>query len=396
MIRGGLHVILDVDAIRNPLTGIGRYACGLVKGLTDHPQIESLLFIDNGRWIVDPLAGLNSPPEGGRGRSRPPVAALVQTLVSLPPLMAGYRRLRSLLTWQRLKRFGDYLYHTPNYFLPPFPGRAIATIHDLSVLRYPEFHPIERVALFEHEWAKTLARAHHLITPSESIRQELIQDHGWPAERVTAIPLGVDPSFHPRLPAELVPSLAAYGLQPADYCLCVATIEPRKNIPGLIEAHARLPDPVKRHFPLVLVGARGWRSEAIHQRIAAAQASGQARYLHYVDEGHLPSLIAGARLFIFPSFYEGFGLPVLEAMASGVPVITSNCPALVELAQGVALHIDPSDLDGLTQAIQRGLEDEVWRARAQVGGIERARCFTWAGSIDQTVRLYTSVLAQDR
>ncbi|NVZ10779.1 glycosyltransferase family 4 protein [Allochromatium humboldtianum] len=388
----GIRLILDIDAIRHPLTGIGRYAYELARGLNGHPLVSSARFMGGGRWVEPPSPDDEALTAGPDGESRSSLTmALATRLASISPIMAGYRQWRSLLAWRRLSGFSDHLYHSPNYFLPPCSGPAVATIHDLSVIRYPQFHPAERRALFEHEWPRTLARAQYLITDSESIRREVIEHCGWPADRIGAIPLGVGRSFHPRSTTELASCVRIYGLTPDAYCLCVATIEPRKNITGLIEAHARLPVALQHRFPLLLIGARGWNSAAIHERIEAARSGGTLRYLEYVDQSDLPCLIAGARLFVFPSFYEGFGLPPLEAMACGVPLVTSTCPTLSELVQGVALQVDPLDIDALRQAMQRGLEDDTWRREARAMGLKRAAHYTWGACVEQTIRLYGRV-----
>ena len=387
----GIRLILDIDAIRYPLTGIGRYAYELARGVDRHPLICSARFMAGGRWVEPPAPDDEVPTAGRGGETRPRSSrtmALAARVAAIPAIMAGYRQFRSLFVRQRLKGFSDHLFHSPNYFLPPCPGPAVATIHDLSVIRYPQFHPTERRALFEYEWPRTLRRAQYLITDSEAIRREVMEHCGWPSDRIGAIPLGVDASFHPRSPDELIPCLSAHGLTADAYCLCVATIEPRKNITGLIEAHARLPVALRRRFPLILIGSRGWNSTAIHECIEAAQTSGNVRYLEYVDQSDLPGLIAGARLFVFPSFYEGFGLPPLEAMASGVPLVTSTCPTLSELTQGVALQVDPLDTEALSQAMQRGLEDDAWRREARASGILRASHFTWEHCIERTLDLY--------
>lgn len=381
-------VIVDIDAIRSPLTGIGRYAYELVKGLRHHPRVSSMRLMSGGRWAEFPLIG---EPTQARPDASIDTGALKTRLARIPAVMAAYRALSSSLVWYRTRSASDHLYHSPNYFLPPFDGVSLATIHDLSVVRYPQFHPAERVALFDVELPKTFARAQHLITDSEAVRREVITHFGWPEARITAIPLGVDDCFHPHEPSVIAPCLADYGLTPQGYCLCVATIEPRKNIARLIDAHTALPADLRRRYPLVLVGTPGWNSAQIHARIQAAESTGTLRYLRYVEQAHLPALFAGARLFVFPSVYEGFGLPLLEAMASGIPVVTSSCPTLLELAGDIALQADAQDTDALSQAIRRGLEDDAWRLGAGEGGLRHARQFTWERCVERTLDLYTTL-----
>ncbi len=382
-----MKIILSVDAIRYPLTGIGRYASELAQGLGGHPRTTSLRYYSMGQWLHAPPVPV-APPAAEPRPTLSPLGRARAALVANPLAVRLYRRVAPLLNRWRLRGFRDHLFHAPNYFLPPFDGPSVATIHDLSTLLYPQFHPEDRVALINGELPKTLERASHLITDAEAIRREIIARFDWPAERISAIPLGVDDSFHPRGRQALSGPLQSYGLAPGGYCLCVATIEPRKNIGRLVDAHAKLPPALRQGFPLVLVGEPGWKSQDIHRRIEAAQGRGTVRYLDYVPQTHLPLLYAGARLFALPSHYEGFGLPLLEAMASGVPLVTSTCPTLLELAGEVGLLVDPEDTDGLTQALERGLEDVQWREQARRLGLARAGQHSWQRCVENTLDLY--------
>ena len=280
------------------------------------------------------------------------------------------------------------VFHGPNYFLPECADCGVATIHDLSIFRYPETHPIERIKQFEKLFHSTLQRAQHLITDTEAIRQEVIAMFSWPADRITAVHLGVADSFRPLSPEGAGQVLGQYGLSHGAYCLCVSTIEPRKKIDALLGVYARLPVEMRRYYPLILVGSVGWKSEEVHRQIEQACAEGWLKYYGFVPEQDLPVLYAGARLFIYPSSYEGFGLPVLEAMASGVPVVTSNSSSLPEVAGGAALLIDPDDVDMLADNVHRGLTDEVWRATASSHGLAVAGRFTWNRCVEETVKVY--------
>jgi alpha-1,3-rhamnosyl/mannosyltransferase len=238
----------------------------------------------------------------------------------------------------------------------------------------------------------TLRRADFLITDAESVRQEVIRHFDWPADRIQAVPLGVSNVFYPRQAQDVDPVLQPYGLLTGCYTLCVGTVEPRKNLTRLLCAYELLPIALRQRWPLVLAGARGWQSGEIHDRIGKGVACGWVRYLEYVPQEDLPFLYAGARLFAYPSLYEGFGLPPLEAMASGVPVVTSDVSSLPEVVGDAALMVNPLDVGALSAALSRGLEDEIWRASGVRLGLERAARLTWAKCIDKTVTIYGEIL----
>jgi alpha-1,3-rhamnosyl/mannosyltransferase len=186
-------------------------------------------------------------------------------------------------------------------------------------------------------------------------------------------------------------ALRPLGLTVQGYSLFVGTVEPRKNLSALLDAYEGLPALQRSTYPLVIAGGRGWLSNDIHARMSKAASAGWLHYLSYVPQERLPALYSGARLFVYPSLYEGFGLPLLEAMASGVPVVCSNIPSLHEVAGDAARLVDPFDVAGLQAAISRGLEDEDWRDTAVQQGIQRAAGFTWQRCARQTVEVYQAV-----
>ena len=173
----------------------------------------------------------------------------------------------------------------------------------------------------------------------------------------------------------------------------MGTIEPRKNIETLLDSYARLPLALRVRWPLILTGYHGWQNDAIHQRLESAKREGWAHYLGFVPSDDLPLLFAGARLFVFPSLYEGFGLPVLEAMSSGIPVVCSNSSSLPEVAGKAALMCEPTDVEALTALIQRGLEDESWRASAMEQGLLHAASFSWERCAMETLHVYKTVVS---
>jgi alpha-1,3-rhamnosyl/mannosyltransferase len=308
-----------------------------------------------------------------------------------------YNRLRALRRfnrWRARRTLRSTLVHGPNYFLPFGTERGVITVHDLSVFRYPETHPANRVKSFERLFASSLERAAHLITDSETIRRELISGLSVPEERVSTVALGVDARFHPRGKGEIAATTKKWGLTPGKYGLSVAAFEPRKKIAELMAAWRRLPAAVRQNYPLVLAGAAGWRNEQLHKEIVTAESEGWLKNLGFVDDTQLPQLYAGARLFIYPSIYEGFGLPPIEAMASGTPVIVSNRSSLPEVCGDAARYIEPDDADAFRSAIEESLSDERWRSEIVLRGLYRARLYNWDRCVADTVAIYKEALAQ--
>lgn len=386
-----MKLVLGVDAIFPPLTGIGRYALELATRLPLYQDIAGMRFLGMS-WVTDSSALLPVIDSRTPNYQRELLGTIRRRISRYEWAVKLYGM--AVPAWQArlLRRHADHLYHSPNYFLAPHEGPSVATVHDLSIYRYPETHPSARVLYFEREFRKTLDRADWLITDSEAVRNEVIDMFGWPAERITAVPLGVDASFHPRLVEELVPVLATYGLVPGQYTLCVSTLEPRKNIGRLLAAYGALPADLRKTYPLVLAGGRGWHDKKLLQTLDSAERSGWGRHLGYVPQSDLPFLYAGARATCFPSLYEGFGLPVLESMASGVPVLTSNCSCMPEVAAGSAWLTTPEDVDALREGMQKILFDAEWRTFAIDQGIKKAGMTGWEKCVAGTSAVYRMIM----
>jgi alpha-1,3-rhamnosyl/mannosyltransferase len=322
-------------------------------------------FFANGRFVDDPQFLLDGRPTPKRIRA---------------PRWVRRRMIE--------RRFAADLVHGPNYFLPPEAAAGIVTVHDLSVFRYPDTHPEERVRAFERQFGSSLDRAFHVITDTQSVRDELVADLGVPASKVTPIALGVADEYRPREAHELRSLLEPLGLKPGGYALCVSTLEPRKKISELLRAWRELPEDMRSSTPLVLAGAKGWRNDQLHQDIRDGVTAGWLRHPGFVPEDVLVALYAGASLFIYPSIYEGFGLPTLEAMASGTPVLVADRAALREVCGDAAGYIEPDDVTAFAKEIARALTDSSWRSRAREKGLERAAGFSWQKCAAETVELY--------
>ena len=384
-----MKIIFGVDAIFPPLTGIGRYAWELAQRICQDKVIEDATYFSHGRFVDNPTIDNNQTHSSIENTiEHTTLSSIVRArLARLNTLVKLYGAITPHIYQWRLRNHKDYLFHSPNYFLPNFEGPSIATVHDLSTVIYPNFHPVARVCFMNSELPKTINRADHLITDSEYIRNQIIEYFSVAPSRVTAISLGVDIMYHPRRHEETENILAQYGLTHGSYCLCVATIEPRKNIEKLIEAHQSLPDSLKEKYPLVLIGSAGWNSEHIHKKIKSLIGP-SLFYLQYIPQFHLYSVYSGAILFTFLSIYEGFGLPVLEAMASGIPCLISEGTCLPEVAGDAALKVNPLDVDAIREKITQALHDEKWRTKAATAGLKRSAEYSWDHCYIQTRKLY--------
>lgn len=374
-----MKVILSVEPVRFPLTGIGRYTYELAQGLMSVKDISQLKLFSGVKFISElPRAGEQTNAAHG-------IRRLVQKSGFATE---AYRLAMPLLRSLALRGNEDFIYHGPNFFLPPFAGKKVATFHDLSPFKWTQCHDPVKVRYLQKELRKTLDSADALITDSEFTRRELAEFSGWPLERIHAVPLASAHEFHPRSEAEIKPILARYNLVYQRYTLFVGTIEPRKNIISLLDAYSQLPTKLRQHCPLVLSGYRGWQSDVIHDRIKRAEREGWVRYLGFFPTDDLPDLYAGARLFAFPSLYEGFGLPVLEAMASGVPVVCSDSSSLPEVVGDVALMAEPMNVDALAENLRVGIENNEWREIAAKKSRLRALEFSWERCALATVNVY--------
>jgi len=271
------------------------------------------------------------------------------------------------------------VFYSPDFVLPPTlrATRTLLTVHDLSFLRFPDAFVPSLRAYLERVVPRSVACAGRVLADSKSTRDDLVAHFETPPEKVHVLYSGVDARFHPeKEPGEGERLRDKYGIE-SPYVLSVGTLQPRKNYIRLIKAFAslQLVGLPLTNLQLAIAGGRGWLYEDI---LAEAQRHGdRVRILGFVDDADLPALIRGATLFAFPSLYEGFGIPPLEAMACGVPVVCSNASSLPEVTGDAALMVDPFDVDALAQAMARALEDADLRREMIAKGLAQAERFTW-------------------
>ncbi len=381
-----MRVVINGLAALKPKTGVGHHVAHLARALAIVcPEDEFALY--PGTRLGGLVRRLNRAPAAGAGPSGG--RSVRGRLFGLAKSAAKAASRFHFAAYARA--FGFDLYHEPNFV--PFPSRlpTVVTVHDLSVLRFPDWHPADRVRVHERRFLRGLEQATHVIVVSESIRREVVGDLGFPADRVTAVPNGISPAFRPLPPDEVEVTRVRLGL-PQRYFLCVGTIEPRKNVGTVMRAFADLPAAVRADCPLVLVGPWGWKSEADREFFEQTGRDRGVRHLGYVADADLPAVYAGAVGLVYPSFYEGFGLPPVEMLACGGAVLASTDPAVREVCGPHAAFLDPADLPGWRAAMLRLVTDLSYRDDLRRGGVAHAARFTWERAARQTMAVYRGVL----
>lgn len=395
MQRSPLNLILNAESLQMPLTGIGLYTRHLIEELSVSEEVGNVWCFMRSR-LLDARSCLDQVDNTSHTQIQRQDRKLSFLTAVMSRTTFPYRFYQFInnRTFRRLTQplGSSCIYHEPNYILKPFSGPAVITVHDLSVLHYPAFHPKARVQHITRNLPQSLHRATHVVTDSNYVRSELLAHYSLPEEKVTAIPLGVSGLFQPVGENRVDAVLCRYGITAGRYLLCVATREPRKNLDRLIDAYKALPAGIKHDFSLILVGSLGWQSAELTARMRDQSGTGTIRSLGYVPREDLPALYSGASLLAFPSIYEGFGLPVLEAMACGTPVVTSRKSSMTEIVKDAAVLIDPYDSMAIRDGLLAVLEDEDLRKHLSTEGVERAKAFTWRRCAEAHLEVFRKVL----
>jgi glycosyltransferase involved in cell wall biosynthesis len=366
-----MHVLLDARPILGPQTGDRSYWLGLCRALpAARPD-----------WTFS--VALDAPPPAG----------LLPALPNLRPRIAASPRGRlwAAVALPRLAReVGADLVHL-QYVAPPLRCPYVTTIHDVSFALYPRFFRAR-----DGLWLRTLvppsARgAAAVIADSGVTRDDLLRLYRLPPDRVHTVTLGLDASFQPPSPEARARVRARYGLE-GDYLVSVGVLQPRKNVAGLLRAYARARRCHGLRARLAVVGKTGWKAEPIFAAVRELGLADDVKFTGYVPDEDLPGLYGGALLSLYPSVYEGFGLPPLESLACGTPVLISTAPALLETAGPVAPALDPHDLAAWAQAMAELAADAEERACLAAAGRQWAARFTWERSAAEHLAVYEAAV----
>ena len=370
------RIVVNTLVLLSPLTGIGNYVSQLVRhfALLDAPNDYTYFygFFTKRIIVVDHH-----------------IHRLKAELTKAPWLTKALRETQFLLS--RLRRSEFDLYFEPNFIpLPIKAKRVVTTVHDFSFKLFPEAYPKERIEHFNKNFARNIKRSNRIITVSAFTKTEATEFLQLPPEMIIPVPLGVDHDvFRPRKRESLEQCKRELGL-PEKFILSVGTKEPRKNLDRLLRAYLELPEWMKGEFKIVLVGPQGWGegySTGVFQKIRD-----RLMVLDYVGVDTLACIYSLASLFVFPSLYEGFGLPPLEAMACGCPVVVSNAASLPEICGEAAFYVDPKDVPSMTGAMAKVLNDSELRERLISKGLEQAKLFSWEKTAKETLGIFSEVL----
>jgi glycosyltransferase involved in cell wall biosynthesis len=376
-----LRIGLNASALLFPLTGIGQYTKNLAEALIASGDVELHLFYV-AAWSreirTEPLKTLTKLKE------------FIKKVVPHPYAVSRFIQQVKFNQGARARHLA--LYHEPNFLSHSFSHPIVISAHDLSWIRFPETHPPERVAIMNQLFPRCLERADHVITDAAFIRNEIIAEFGVSPDRITSIPLAARRIFRPRPVAECAQVLEARDLSYRAFILCVGTLEPRKNLELMIRTYASMPNAFRMRFPLVIVGMKGWLTSSLEAVMQPLISSGQVRPLGFTSDEHLAALYASAKVLVYPSIYEGFGLPPLEAMASGTPVIVSTRSTLPEVVGTAGIKIDPTDEAGLREALLQLTDDATLWEQQVTASLAQASRFSWEKCASETVAIYRRVL----
>jgi glycosyltransferase involved in cell wall biosynthesis len=366
-----MQVGIDARLVYYTRAGIGEYTLRLTQALAEtYPEEHFVLLQD--RRQVQPLINAGN-------------VSVVHTWVP------SHHRAEQLLMPWLIGRLNLDVFHSPD-FIPPlrYRGKSVITIHDLAFLIYPHFLTKD-AARYYGQIDRAVRRADHIVAVSQSTKSDLVRMLGTSEDAITVIYEAADPRMRPMVRSEALQRVQAlYGV-PDEFILFVSTIEPRKNVGGLLRAYRRLRDDYKLTPALVLAGSPGWLSEDVYTLVAELDLKPHTHFLGRVEADDLPFLYNAARCLVHPAFYEGFGLTPLEAMACGTPVVVSNVSSLPEVVGDAAILVDPKQDEEITVALWRVLTDPALCEEMRQKGLQRAAGFSWRRAAEQTMAVYRRV-----
>lgn len=389
-------LLINITPIRKPLTGIGYYTLNILRELLR--KDTDVIGLQNGRPVDrQQLQALTDSFLIETEHQQPQKKSIKRSVVELIRSIPGSYQVKNILLSFRAKRSlahfaaQNYVYFEPSFIPFDYNGRTITTVHDLSFISYPQFHPETRVAYLTSKIRSSIDKSDHVIVDSDYILQEMHQNYPSSLNKSSTVYLGVDQFFRPYSASECAEINARLGLKYQRFILSVATLEPRKNLKRLVLAYKLIPTEIRDEHPLVLVGDHGWKNAELLAETKELIESKQLIFTGYLSDNDLKRLYGSAMVFAYPSLYEGFGLPVVEAMASGVPVITSSRGATAEIAYDSAVLVDPENENDISQAMVNLVCRPEQRKMLSASGIEFVERYQWSKTVENILEIADSI-----
>lgn len=385
-----MRILLNGASMLGRLTGIGQYGLSLLKELVAQADVAGLesIGVFDGREVLSPasfLARLSDQANAGGSQRLKSVVRRIW-----PSCRDWADRVRRFHLARETRHCQWNVFHEPNFVSPQYALPLVTTVHDMSYLRYPQFLPKDRLAWLRRKMGQALARSRVILADSHFTRRELLDlCPAVDSERVVVTQLGVDFDYFndPRHAERAAEVRRRFDLS-QQFVLFLGTLEPRKNLQGLIQAYGMLPAALQRSYPLVLAGMRGWNQTYFQRELGELRRRNVLHEVGYVAQDDVPALMRAASVFCFPSFYEGFGLPPLEAAACGTPVVSSRAASLPEVLGEAAVYVDPHSPPDIAAGLERVLTNETLSQRLRMAGPVRAALFRWDDCARRTVQAY--------
>lgn len=386
-----MRIALGGISLLTPLTGIGQYTWQLSQEL-HKLDLEVELFLGHKWSNLQAFESSSATPDNFRSFTR---RALQKVKRYIPISRQNFHQVRqNIFTKAMPKDPRPMLYHEPNFVPWNSDIPTIITIHDLSWIRHPQTHPKDRVNWLEKAIPQALDSAAGIITVSDFVKNEIIEVFGKRyAHKIQRIYNGVNDEFKFIQDKAANSLLEKLHIKPRQYLLAVGTIEPRKNLSVVLQAFSQLPKTIQKQYPLLIAGHRGWLNKDLDSLLKKIPSQ-SIHFLGYVPQNDLPQLYANAFLMLYPSIYEGFGLPTIEAMASSCPVITSSALALQEVTGTAAIHLDPHDDQLWKSTIMELIENPRMRDAMVQRSLEQSSHFNWRTCGLETLNFYQNTLSK--
>jgi len=382
-----VDILVNIQSLKPPVTGIGRYTTGLLRCLSEPHNIQA--FDATKRYSQHQLEKkLNAPSEFSAGNSKQMNirAGFVKLASQIPYAYKARQLLQQRIRQPLFKACLKHIYWEPNYILEPFDGLSVATIHDLSYIRYPQHHRAASLKWLESNIESSIKQASSLVTLSEFSKNEILKYFSLSESEINIVSPAVDSDFKQKASDEEIQQIRKKYKLPKSYILSVGTLEPRKNIKTLLKAYTSLPKKLKVSSPLVLVGAKGWGD--VDKDIQLMLDKKEIIVLGYVAQNDMAALYKAADLFVYISLYEGYGMPIAEAMASKIAIITSENSAMSEVAQNTTGIVNPLDVEQVAAMMAYYLQEKAARHEMIAKYEPIVAGWSWQRSADQLSRVF--------